>query len=81
MRTFNALATNALLTVAAVSSIIGLAMSRTNRGFELKNVAAASAEKEEIQWGEERGKSKLGKIIGKMKAFDKHVKLFFERKY
>lgn len=55
-------------------------MSRTNRGFELKNVAAASAEKEEIQWGEERGKSKLGKIIGKTKAFDKHVKLFFERK-
>ena len=39
----NALAARALLTVAAVSSIIGLAMSRTRRGFELKNVAAASA--------------------------------------
>lgn len=39
----SALAARALLTVAAVSSIIGLAMSRTRRGFELKNVAAASA--------------------------------------
>lgn len=44
VRTPRALAARALLTVAAVSSIIGLAMSRTIRGFELKNVAAASAE-------------------------------------
>lgn len=49
MRAPNALAANALLTVAAVSSIIGLAISRTKRGFELKNVAAASAEKRKLQ--------------------------------
>lgn len=43
VRTPSARAAKALLIVAAVSSMIGLAMSRTNRGLELKNVAAASA--------------------------------------
>lgn len=43
MRTLSALVARALVTVAAVSSMIGLAMSRTRRGFALKNVAAASA--------------------------------------
>ena len=42
---FSALADNALVTVSAVSSIMGLAMSKTSRGLELKNAAAASAEK------------------------------------
>lgn len=50
VRTLSALATRALLTVAAVSSIIGLAMSRTSRGFALKNVAAASAKINEYKY-------------------------------
>lgn len=34
-------------------------MSKTNRGFELKNVAAASAGNEEIRWREERERKGL----------------------
>lgn len=53
-------------------------MSRTNRGFELKNVAAASAAKgrNSIQFNGREEKSKLSKIeFLKEKIKEEHVVL------